>query len=343
MGRRLTVGHRVLVPAVGVRVPAPQQIKLIMDEHLKIFTGRSNPILAQGIAESLGKKLGDLSIKTFSDGELWIKFEENIRGSDVFIIQPTNSPADNIVELILIIDAAVRASANTVTAVIPYFGYGRQDRKDTPRVPISSRVMVDLVTATGANRIITMDLHSTQIQGFATIPFDHLYSRMVLLDAITELGLDPKNSVVLSPDVGSARMSQAYAKYLGMHFALIDKRRYAPNKAQVMHLIGDLKDKDVLIIDDMIDTAGTTVNAANTAIDNGANGVIAVATHAILSGPAIDRLKNSTIKKLIVTDTVHIPDSKKLDNMKIVTVANVFGEAIRRVYEGESVSALFEF
>ena len=343
MGRRLTVGHRVLVPAVGVRVPAPQQIKLIMDEHLKIFTGRSNPILAQGIAESLGKKLGDLSIKTFSDGELWIKFEENIRGSDVFIIQPTNSPADNIVELILIIDAAVRASANTVTAVIPYFGYGRQDRKDTPRVPISSRVMVDLVTATGANRIITMDLHSTQIQGFATIPFDHLYSRMVLLDAITELGLDPKNSVVLSPDVGSARMSQAYAKYLGMHFALIDKRRYAPNKAQVMHLIGDLKDKDVLIIDDMIDTAGTTVNAANTAIDNGANGVIAVATHAILSGPAIDRLKNSTIKKLIVTDTVLIPDSKKLDNMEIVTVANVFGEAIRRVYEGESVSALFEF
>jgi len=314
-----------------------------MDEHLKIFTGRSNPILAQGIAESLGKKLGDLTIKTFSDGELWIKFEENIRGSDVFIIQPTNSPADNIVELILIIDAAVRASANTVTAVIPYFGYGRQDRKDTPRVPISSRVMVDLVTATGANRIITMDLHSTQIQGFATIPFDHLYSRMVLLDAITELGLDPKNSVVLSPDVGSARMSQAYAKYLGMHFALIDKRRYAPNKAQVMHLIGDLKNKDVLIIDDMIDTAGTTVNAANTAIDNGANGVIAVATHAILSGPAIDQLKNSVIKKLIVTDTVLIPDSKKLDNMEIVTVANVFGEAIRRVYEGESVSALFEF
>ena len=343
MGRRLTVGHRVLVPAVGVRVPAPQQIKLIMDEHLKIFTGRSNPILAQGIAESLGKKLGDLTIKTFSDGELWIKFEENIRGSDVFIIQPTNSPADNIVELILIIDAAVRASANTVTAVIPYFGYGRQDRKDTPRVPISSRVMVDLVTATGANRIITMDLHSTQIQGFATIPFDHLYSRMVLLDAITELGLDPKNSVVLSPDVGSARMSQAYAKYLGMHFALIDKRRYAPNKAQVMHLIGELKNKDVLIIDDMIDTAGTTVNAANTAIDNGANGVIAVATHAILSGPAIDQLKNSVIKKLIVTDTVLIPDSKKLDNMEIVTVANVFGEAIRRVYEGESVSALFEF
>ena len=314
-----------------------------MDKNLKIFSGRSNPVLAQKIADSLGIELGILSIKTFSDGELWIKFEENIRGRDVFIIQPTNSPAENILELVLIIDAAVRASANTVTAVIPYFGYGRQDRKDNPRVPISSRVMVDLMTATGANRIITMDLHSTQIQGFATIPFDHLYSRMVLMDAIKNLGLDPKKSTVLAPDVGSARMSQAYAKRLGMYFALIDKRRYAPNKAEVMHLIGDLKDKDVLIIDDMIDTAGTTVNAANAAKDNGAKSVTAVATHALLSGPAIERIKESAIKKLIVTDTVSIPENKKLDNMEIVSVAQVFGEAIRRVYKGESVSALFEF
>ncbi len=314
-----------------------------MDKNLKIFSGRSNPVLAQKIADSLGIELGILSIKTFSDGELWIKFEENIRGRDVFIIQPTNSPAENILELVLIIDAAVRASANTVTAVVPYFGYGRQDRKDTPRVPISSRVMVDLMTATGANRIITMDLHSTQIQGFATIPFDHLYSRMVLMDAINNLGLDPKKSTVLAPDVGSARMSQAYAKRLGMYFALIDKRRCAPNKAEVMHLIGDLKDKDVLIIDDMIDTAGTTVNAANAAKDNGAKSVTAVATHALLSGPAIERIKESAIKKLIVTDTVSIPENKKLDNMEIVSVAQVFGEAIRRVYEGESVSALFEF
>ena len=314
-----------------------------MDKNLKIFSGRSNPVLAQKIADSLGIELGILSIKTFSDGELWIKFEENIRGRDVFIIQPTNSPAENILELVLIIDAAVRASANTVTAVVPYFGYGRQDRKDTPRVPISSRVMVDLMTATGVNRIITMDLHSTQIQGFATIPFDHLYSRMVLMDAINNLGLDPKKSTVLAPDVGSARMSQAYAKRLGMYFALIDKRRYAPNKAEVMHLIGDLKDKDVLIIDDMIDTAGTTVNAANAAKDNGAKSVTAVATHALLSGPAIERIKESAIKKLIVTDTVSIPENKKLDNMEIVSVAQVFGEAIRRVYEGESVSALFEF
>ena len=314
-----------------------------MDKNLKIFSGRSNPVLAQKIADSLGIEQGILSIKTFSDGELWIKFGENIRGRDVFIIQPTNSPAENILELVLIIDAAVRASANTVTAVVPYFGYGRQDRKDTPRVPISSRVMVDLMTATGANRIITMDLHSTQIQGFATIPFDHLYSRMVLMDAINNLGLDPKKSTVLAPDVGSARMSQAYAKRLGMYFALIDKRRYAPNKAEVIHLIGDLKDKDVLIIDDMIDTAGTTVNAANAAKDNGAKSVTAVATHALLSGPAIERIKESAIKKLIVTDTVFIPENKKLDNMEIVSVAQVFGEAIRRVYEGESVSALFEF
>ena len=314
-----------------------------MNNNLKIFSGRSNPLLAKKIVESLGIGLGQLTIKNFADGELWIKFEENIRGTDVFIIQSTNSPAENIMELVLIIDAAVRASANTVTAVIPYFGYARQDRKDNPRVPISSRVMVDLITATGANRIITMDLHSTQIQGFATIPFDHLYSRMVLQDAINSLELDPKNSVVLSPDVGSARMSQAYAKRLGMHFALIDKRRYAPNKAQVMHLIGDLKDKHVLIIDDMIDTAGTIVNAANEAKENGAISVTAIATHALLSVPAIDRIKESNIGKLVVTDTVSIEDEKKLGNMEIVTVANVFGEAIRRVYDGESVSALFEF
>ena len=314
-----------------------------MDKQLKIFSGRSNPILAKKIADSLGQNLGDITIKTFADGELWIKFEENIRGTDVFIIQPTNSTGDNIIELALLIDAAVRASAKTVTAVIPYFGYGRQDRKDNPRVPISSRVMVDMVTATGANRIITMDLHSTQIQGFATIPFDHLYSRMVLLDAIRDLALNPDNSVVLSPDVGSARMSQAYAKRLGMHFALIDKRRYAPNKAEIVHLIGDLKGKDVLIIDDMIDTAGTTVNAANAAKENGANSVTAVATHALLSGPAIERIKKSAIGKIIVTDTLSIPDEKKIENMEIVTVAKVFGEAIKRVFEGKSVSALFEF
>ena len=314
-----------------------------MNKKLKIFSGRSNSTLAHGIASSLGKELGKLSIKTFSDGELWLQFEENIRGTDVFIIQPTNSPAENIIELVLIIDAAVRASARTVTAVVPYFGYGRQDRKDRPRVPVSSKVMVDLITATGAGRIITMDLHSTQIQGFASIPFDHIYSRLVLMDAIKSLELQPEKSVVLSPDVGSARISQSYAKKLGMHFALIDKRRYAPNKAEIMHLIGDLDGKHVLIIDDMIDTAGTTVNAAESAIKNGAISVTAVATHALLSGDACKKIEKSVINKLIITDTVTIPEEKKMDKMEIVTVANVFGEAIDRVYKGKSVSALFEF
>ncbi len=313
------------------------------ESNLKLFSGRSNTELAAKIAKSMGINLGKITIRDFNDGELWIKYEENIRGKDVFILQPTNSPARNILELVLMIDAAVRASANTVTAVIPYFGYGRQDRKETPRVPISSRVMVDLFTTSGANRIISMDLHSIQIQGFASIPFDHLFSRMVLLDAIKSLNMNSDETVVLAPDVGSTRMSQAYAKRLNMHFALIDKRRYAPNEAKVMHLIGDMKGKDVLIIDDMIDTAGTTVNAAQAAMDNGARSVTAVATHAILSGDSVEKINNSPINKLIVTDTVAIPEEKKFDKLKIVTVATVFGDAITRIYEGRSVSALFDF
>jgi len=312
-----------------------------MNNTLKIFSGRSNPILSKRIVDHLGLKLGDVTIRTFADGELWVKFEENIRGKDVFIIQSTNGPAENLIELFLLIDAAVRASAQRVTAVIPYFGYGRQDRKDQPRVPISSRVMVDILTATGADRIISMDLHSTQIQGFASIPFDHIYSRMVLLDKLKSLGLNPEECTVLSPDVGSAAMGQSYAKRLGFHFALIDKRRYAPNKAEVSHLIGDLKGKDVLIIDDMIDTAGTTVSASKAAVDEGANSIIAVATHGVLSGPAIERLKSAPINKIIITDTIAVSDDKKIPKMDIVSVADVFSEATKRIHKGESVSALF--
>ena len=314
-----------------------------MQNEMKIFSGRSNPALSERIVSTLGRELGAISIKTFSDGELWVKFEENIRGHDVFLIQSTNSPAENIIELALMADAAVRASAGRVTAVIPYFGYGRQDRKDQPRVPISSRVMIDIITAMGIDRIITMDLHSTQIQGFTKIPFDHLYSRMVLLDAIKKEGFDPVNSAVLAPDIGSAAISQAYAKRLGMHFALIDKRRYAPNQAAISHLIGELKDKDVLIIDDMIDTAGTTVNAAEAAMEQGAKSVTAIATHGVLSGPALDRLRESSIRKIIITDTIETKEKKVLDNMDIVTVADVFGSAINRIHNDESVSALFEF
>jgi ribose-phosphate pyrophosphokinase len=310
---------------------------------LKIFSGRSNLPLAEKVSSCLGQELGKVSIQTFSDGELWIKYEENIRGHDVFIIQSTNGPSENIIELALMIDAAVRASADTVTVVVPYFGYGRQDRKDQPRVPISSRVMIDIFTAMGADRIITMDLHSTQIQGFAKIPFDNLYSRSIILDSISAENFEPKNSVVLAPDVGSAKMSQGYAKNLGMHFALIDKRRYAPNKAEVSHLIGDLEGLDVLIIDDMIDTAGTTVNAAKAALKKGAKSVTAIATHGVLSGPAIERLKDSPIDKIIITDTIFIPNNKKFEKMKVVSVSKVFAEAVSRVHNGESVSALFEF
>ena len=313
------------------------------NNNLKIFSGRSNIDLATDIAKSLKQDLGSISIRTFSDGELWVKYEENIRGCDVFIIQSTNGPSENIIELALMVDAAVRASADTVTVVIPYFGYGRQDRKDQPRVPISSRVMIDILTAMGADRIITLDLHSTQIQGFAKIPFDNLYSRAVLFDAIKNENLEPSTSTVLAPDVGSVKMSQGYAKNLGMHFALIDKRRFAPNQAEVNHLIGELKGMDVLIIDDMIDTAGTIVNAAKEALDEGAKSVTVVATHGVLSGPAIERLNTANIKRIILTDTISIPPEKRLDQMKIVSVANIFGEAVNRVHNGESVSALFEF
>ena len=311
--------------------------------NLKIFSGRSNPLLAKQIAQFLDRDLGAISIRTFSDGELWVKYEENIRGHDVFIVQSTNGPSENIIELTLMVDAAVRASADTVTVVIPYFGYGRQDRKDQPRVPISSRVMIDILTAMGTDRIITMDLHSTQIQGFAKIPFDNLYSRSVLFDAIKDENLEPDNSVVLAPDIGSVKMSQGYAKNLGMYFALIDKRRYAPNKAEISHLIGDLNGMDVLIIDDMIDTAGTTVNAAEAALHQGAKSVTAVATHGVLSGPAMERLSESNIKKIIVTDTIAISKEKHIEKLKIVSVGNVFGEAVNRIHNGESVSALFAF
>tara|TARA_B100001245_G_scaffold168862_1_gene127939 strand:+ start:907 stop:1851 length:945 start_codon:yes stop_codon:yes gene_type:complete len=314
-----------------------------MKNELKIFSGRSNPLLASKIASFAGCNLGEISIKTFSDGEIWVKYEENVRGCDVFLIQSTNGPAENILELALMADAAVRASAESVSIIMPYFGYGRQDRKDQPRVPISSRVMIDIITSMGADRIVTMDLHSTQIQGFTKIPFDHLYSRMVLIDAITSLGFNPELSVVLAPDVGSAAMSQAYAKRLEMNFALIDKRRFAPNESKISHLIGELEDMDVLIIDDMIDTAGTTVSAAEAAIEKGAKSVTAIATHGVLSGPAIDRLKNAPIKTVVLTDTILIPDEKKLKNMNIVTVADVFGAAIKRIHNGESVSSLFEF
>ena len=239
------------------------------------------------------------------------------------------------------LDAARRASANKVIAVIPYFGYARQDRKDEARVPISARVILDLISGLGVDRIIAMDLHSPQIQGFVNTPFDHLYSSMALMDRLKKLKLKFDNGVVLAPDVGSAKISQSYAKRLGVGFALIDKRRPKPNEAKVAHIIGDLKDKEVIIIDDMIDTAGTICNAAETAIKQGARSVIAVGTHAVLSGASIDRLMSSSISKVIVCDTIDIPQDKQFDKLEIISVGHVFAEAIKHVTDGTSLSSMF--
>lgn len=309
---------------------------------MKIFSGNSNLSLATKIAKHVGVPLGSVELKTFSDGELHVAFNENIRSEDVFLIQSTNPPSENLMELLLMLDAAKRASAKTVTAIIPYYGYSRQDRKDQPRVPISARMILDLITAVGVNRMITMDLHSPQIQGFTNVPFDNLYSRIVLFSHLQSYGLDSSTGVVLAPDVGSAQMSQAYAKKLGLSFALIDKRRPKHNVAEVVSLIGELKNKTVFIIDDMIDTAGTICNAARTAVENGANNVIAVATHPVLSGPAVDRLKEAPIEKVIVSDTIEMSEKQLFNKLEIISVAEVFAESIIRINQGGSISSLFK-
>ena len=313
-----------------------------LSPSMKIFSGNSNKSLAQDICKYLNVELGKLNITKFSDGELFVDFEENIRNENVFIIQSTNPPAQNILELLLMLDAAKRASAKNVIAVIPYFGYGRQDRKDKPRVPISARMLIDIISAVGVDRIVSMDLHSAQIQGFADIPFDHLYSRIALFSHLQDLNLNENNGVVLAPDVGSAKMSQAYAKTLGVGFALIDKRRPKPNEAEIANLIGDLNKKHVLIIDDMIDTAGTICNAAQAATDNGALSVSAIATHPVLSGPAIERLQASVITEVVVCNTIELDEKKKFDKLKIINVAKVFGESIRRIVDGTSLSSMFK-
>ena len=306
----------------------------------KLFCGRSNPRLGKAVAEYLDMDLGQMTIEPFSDGELWIRFDENIRGEDVFIMQSTNPPDTNMVEMLLMMDAAKRASARRVTAVIPYYGYARQDRKDQPRVPISAKLFADLIQTAGADRVVSMDLHSSQIQGYFNIPFDHLYSKRVLVGAIQDLGLD--NLVVLAPDIGSVPMSRSYAKLLNATLAIIDKRRPSHNKAEVMHLIGHVKDKNVLIMDDMTDTAGTITAAAKKAIKKGALSVNAAVTHGVLSGPAIKRLGRAPIERILVTDTINIPEEKQIDKLKFVSVASVFGEAIQRIHEEKSISVLFD-
>lgn len=309
---------------------------------MKIFSGKSNRELSEKIANLVGVPLGKIDLETFSDGELRVAFKENIRGENVFLIQSTNPPAENLIELLLMLDAAKRASAKTVTAVIPYYGYARQDRKDQPRVPISARMILDLMDAAGVDRMITMDLHSPQIQGFTNVPLDNLYSRISLFNQLQDYNLNIDNGVVLAPDIGSAKMSQSYAKKLGIGFALIDKRRPKHNVAEVVNLIGDLEDKHVFIIDDMIDTAGTICNAAKTAMDNGAKSVVAVATHPVLSGPAVSRLKEAPIEKIIISDTINIDKDKLFDKLEVISVAEVFSEAIIRINKGDSISELFK-
>jgi ribose-phosphate pyrophosphokinase len=305
---------------------------------LKVFSGRSNPALARKIADAIHKPLGNIEIKTFSDGELWVKFGENIRGSDVFIIQSTNPPAENLMELLIMMDAARRASARKITAVIPYFGYARQDRKDQPRVSITAKLIANLVAEAGADRVITMDLHAPQLQGFFDIPVDHLYSSVVLGREFKKRQL--KHLVVASPDVGGIKMARAYAKRLEAELVVIDKRRPRQNVAEVMNVIGDVRDKTILIVDDLVDTAGTLCNAVEALLESGATEVYAACTHAVLSGEATERINASRLTQLVVTDTLPLkaPSSK----IKVATVSRIFAEAIKRSFGHQSISSLFD-
>ncbi len=302
-----------------------------------VFSGSSNLPLAKKIVEALGKPLGTLESKRFSDGEIWVKYGENIRGREVFLIQSTNPPAENIMELLIMIDAAKRASARRITAVIPYFGYSRQDRKDQPRVSITAKLMANLLTNAGADRVVTMDLHAAQIQGFFDIPVDHLYGSSVFFNHLNDLS---ENLAVVSPDVGGIKIARAYAKMLHSGLVVIDKRRPKQNFAEVMHIIGDVEGKDILLVDDLIDTAGTFVAAAKGLKDKGANKIFGAVTHPLLSGAAYHRINESCIDQIYVTDTIHFDESAS-DKIKILSAAPLFAEAILRTFNNESISSLF--
>ena len=305
--------------------------------EIKIFSGLSNVPLAKKIAKKLGKPLGSVEFKRFSDGEIWVKYGENIRGSDVYIIQSTNPPSDNILELLILIDAAKRASAKRITAVIPYFGYSRQDRKDQPRVSITAKLIANLITTAGADRVMTMDLHAAQIQGFFDIPLDHLYGSSIfsgLFDDISD------NLVVVSPDVGGIKMARAYAKRLHASLVLIDKRRPKQNTAEVVNIIGNVDGKDVLLVDDLIDTGGTFVEAIKALKKHGARRIFGAVTHPVFSGDALKKIHASQLEKLYVSDTIVL--SGKSDKVKIISASDMFAEAIRRTSNNESISSLFE-
>lgn len=313
-----------------------------MSKDLKIFSGNANIALAKGICDYLKIPLGDVTVSTFSDGEIMVQLNENVRGMDIFIVQPSSNPVNrSIMELLIMIDALKRASAYRITAVLPYFGYARQDRKVQSRAPITAKLIADIITAAGAQRVLTIDLHAGQIQGFFDIPVDHLYATPVILDYIKNLNL--KDLVVVSPDAGGVERARAFAKRLKASLAIVDKRRDGPNVSEVMNIIGDVENKNALLLDDMIDTAGTITQAADAIKKKGAMKVIVGCTHGIFSGNAIKRINDSAIEEVILTDSVPLNDKYKecKKKMTVLSVAPLLGEAIKRIHTEESVSSLF--
>jgi len=310
-----------------------------MRNKLKLISGTANPDLAKRISKYLDVPLCKVDIGRFSDGEIKVRIAENIREKDVFIIQPTFAPADNLMELLLLIDACSRASARRITAVIPYYGYARQDRKDQPRVPISAKLVANLITVAGANRVLALELHAAQIQGFFDIQVDNLFAAPVLLKYIKKKKL--KNLTVVSPDVGGIKMGRAFAKRLNANLAIVDKRRTEADSSEVMNIIGEVKDSDIVILDDLISTAGTITQAAQELKKAGANRIVAAATHPVFSGNALERLKDSCIEEVIVTNSIPLRDGSKCSKIKVCDVSSLLGEAIRRIHTGESISKLF--
>lgn len=313
-----------------------------MPKAVKLFTGNAHRELAQEVAAYLGIPVGDATVTKFSDGEIMVHIRENVRGYDAFVLQPTCSPVnDNIMELLLMVDALKRASAKRITAVMPYYGYARQDRKVQPRVPISAKLVADLITAAGTNRILTMDLHAAQIQGFFNIPVDNLYASPVLLDYLKKQYTTNK-VVIVSPDAGGVERARSFAKMLQCSIAIIDKRREAANISQIMNVIGEVEEKDTIILDDMIDTGGTIIQAAEALNNKGARQVVAACTHAVLSGYAVEKVNNSVLRELIVTNTIPF-DSKKeqCKKLTVLSIAPLLGEAIKRIHEESSISSLF--
>ncbi len=310
-----------------------------MLNDFRLFSGSANRPLAEKIAKDLGKPVSKCTLKRFSDGEIFFQIDENIRGTDVFIIQSTNAPASNLMELFIMIDACRRASANRITAAIPYYGYARQDRKDQPRVAISAKLVANLITKAGVDRVLLMDLHASQIQGFFDCPSDHLYSSKVFNKHLKKL--DFKDGVAVSPDVGSVKLVRAFAKALDFSLAIVDKRRPDINQAKVMNVIGDVEGRDVVIRDDLVDTAGTLAGAADAIKQEGARRVVAACTHGVLSGKARERIEKSAIEKLYVSDTIDIPQEKRFPKLEILSVSEVFSKSILRIHEEKSLSSLF--